>query len=132
MPSTMSAPVEASTTTSGMLSSRAVRAAVSTTDEVADDSGTPRKPEAVRPPCSTHTTDRSPIVLTSAVTASSTRRCRPSVIVTVLTLRGPPILTKLPQHAHGHGEQEHREQDVGEVVAHAVGERPADGRGDDP
>ena len=78
MPSTMSAPVEASTITSGMPSSRAVRAAVSTTDEVADDNGTPRKPDSVRPPSSTQTTRRPSIGVTSAVTSSSTRRWSPS------------------------------------------------------
>ena len=65
MPSTMSEPVEARTITRGMPSSRAVRAAVSTTDDVADDSGTPRKPDDVRPPNSTQTTRRSPIGVTT-------------------------------------------------------------------
>ena len=57
-PSTMSAPVDAITTTSGNPSRRAASAPATTISEVAADNGTPRKPDARSPPTSTHTTVR--------------------------------------------------------------------------
>ena len=59
-PSTMSEPVEAITTTSGRPPARAASAPISTIAAFVDDSGTPRNPDAVSPPSSTHTTGRSP------------------------------------------------------------------------
>ena len=59
-PSRMSDPVDASTTTSGIDSARAVSAAIATIVEVVEPSGTPRKPDGVSPPSSTHTTRRAP------------------------------------------------------------------------
>ena len=82
MPSVMSDPLDASTTTSGRRSARATVAACSTTAEIVDDSGTPANPEAVTPPVSTHITRRSlgpaSIRRTSAVTGALVPRRSPS------------------------------------------------------
>ena len=82
MPSVMSEPLDASTTTSGRRSARATVAACSTTAAMVDDSGTPWKPDAVTPPVSTHITRRSrgpaASTRTSAVTGAVVPRRSPS------------------------------------------------------
>ena len=113
---------------------------------VVDDSGTPRNPDAVSPPSSTHTTGRSPSIAgldRRRDVRGDRRRCVPDAERRAAGERPSPADASDGGHgvlvacgaatAGGRRRREQRgEQHVRQVVAHLVGEDPAERGGDDP